>query len=161
MVIGAALISGPSSLIEPSSAETMAEVFSTIQSRIGWSCVLEMITCESSPRNTSAAWRLAAEADDEGGSWMPSVMELLVWGERHAILRAVRLCHKGSAPALESPRASAYTAAPIHLSRSRDSMSTALSSRYKNLQVEARGPVTVLSIHRPDVLNALNRETLG
>jgi enoyl-CoA hydratase len=40
-------------------------------------------------------------------------------------------------------------------------MSTALSSRYKNLQVEGRGPITVLSIHRPDVLNALNRETLG
>jgi enoyl-CoA hydratase len=40
-------------------------------------------------------------------------------------------------------------------------MSTALSSRYKNLQIERRGPVTVLSIHRPDMLNALNRETLG
>jgi enoyl-CoA hydratase len=40
-------------------------------------------------------------------------------------------------------------------------MSIAVSNRYKNLLVEGRGPVTVLSIHRPDVLNALNRETLG
>jgi enoyl-CoA hydratase len=40
-------------------------------------------------------------------------------------------------------------------------MSTIVSSAYKNLLVESRGSVTVLSIHRPDVLNALNRETLA
>jgi len=40
-------------------------------------------------------------------------------------------------------------------------MTTTASTSYKNLQVESRGPVTVLSVHRPEVLNALNRETLG
>jgi enoyl-CoA hydratase len=40
-------------------------------------------------------------------------------------------------------------------------MTATVSTPYKNLQVETRGPVTVLSIHRPEVLNALNRETLG
>src|SRR5262245_54490972 len=40
-------------------------------------------------------------------------------------------------------------------------MSTALGSTSRNLLVESRGPVTVLSINRPAVLNALNRETLG
>jgi enoyl-CoA hydratase len=40
-------------------------------------------------------------------------------------------------------------------------MTTTVSSAYKNLLVERRGPVTVLSIHRPEVLNALNRDTLG
>jgi enoyl-CoA hydratase len=40
-------------------------------------------------------------------------------------------------------------------------MTTTVSTPYKNLQVETRGPVTVLSVHRPEVLNALNRETLG
>jgi len=32
---------------------------------------------------------------------------------------------------------------------------------YKNLVIERRGPVGVLRIHRPEVLNALNRETLA
>jgi enoyl-CoA hydratase len=40
-------------------------------------------------------------------------------------------------------------------------MSTALDTSYKNLLVEQRGPVTILMINRPAVLNALNRETLG
>ena len=40
-------------------------------------------------------------------------------------------------------------------------MTTTLSSGYKNLQVERRDALTVLRIHRPEVLNALNRETLG
>jgi len=40
-------------------------------------------------------------------------------------------------------------------------MTTTMSTPYKNLTTESRGPVSVLSIHRPDVLNALNRETLG
>ena len=40
-------------------------------------------------------------------------------------------------------------------------MTTTISTPYKNLLVESRGPVTVLSIHRPEVLNALNRETLS
>jgi enoyl-CoA hydratase len=40
-------------------------------------------------------------------------------------------------------------------------MATTLSASYKNLLVESRGPITVLRIHRPDVLNALNRETLS
>ncbi|OGF14272.1 MAG: hypothetical protein A2W00_03845 [Candidatus Eisenbacteria bacterium RBG_16_71_46] len=35
------------------------------------------------------------------------------------------------------------------------------SLTFRNLLVEARGPVTVLSVNRPGVLNALNRETLG
>ena len=40
-------------------------------------------------------------------------------------------------------------------------MNTTATSTYKNLRIEHRGAVTVLSVHRPDVLNALNRETLG
>jgi enoyl-CoA hydratase len=40
-------------------------------------------------------------------------------------------------------------------------MTTATQAPYRNLRVEARGAVTVLTIHRPDVLNALNRETLS
>ena len=40
-------------------------------------------------------------------------------------------------------------------------MSTALDATYKNLRVESRGPITVMFINRPDVLNALNRETLA
>jgi enoyl-CoA hydratase len=40
-------------------------------------------------------------------------------------------------------------------------MTATLQARYQNLQIESRGPVTVLRVHRPDVLNALNRETLG
>jgi len=32
---------------------------------------------------------------------------------------------------------------------------------YRHLRVENRGAVTVLAVHRPDVLNALNRDTLG
>lgn len=39
-------------------------------------------------------------------------------------------------------------------------MTTAVDLTYQNLLVEARGPVTVLRIHRPEVLNALNRQTL-
>jgi enoyl-CoA hydratase len=40
-------------------------------------------------------------------------------------------------------------------------MTSTMSSTFKNLLVERRGAVTLASIHRPDVLNALNRETLG
>jgi enoyl-CoA hydratase len=40
-------------------------------------------------------------------------------------------------------------------------MTMTLQSSYKNLLIEARGPITVLRVHRPEVLNALNRETLG
>ena len=40
-------------------------------------------------------------------------------------------------------------------------MTTTMTTAYKNLLVESRGPVTVLNVHRPEVLNALNRETLG
>ena len=32
---------------------------------------------------------------------------------------------------------------------------------HKNVRIEQRGAVTILTVHRPDVLNALNRETLG
>jgi len=39
-------------------------------------------------------------------------------------------------------------------------MSTTVGHDYKNLQVERRQAITVLTIHRPEVLNALNRETL-
>jgi len=39
-------------------------------------------------------------------------------------------------------------------------MATTLISDYKNLLVEQRDAVTVLAVHRPEVLNALNRETL-
>jgi enoyl-CoA hydratase len=40
-------------------------------------------------------------------------------------------------------------------------MPTATFPGYRNLQVERRDAVTILFVHRPDVLNALNRETLG
>ncbi|HYM81505.1 MAG TPA: enoyl-CoA hydratase-related protein [Candidatus Limnocylindria bacterium] len=40
-------------------------------------------------------------------------------------------------------------------------MTTTVGSTYRNLRLEMRGAVAVLSVHRPDVLNALNRETLG
>ncbi len=38
---------------------------------------------------------------------------------------------------------------------------TTTTETYKFLRLEARGAVTVLYVHRPDVLNALNRETLA
>jgi enoyl-CoA hydratase len=40
-------------------------------------------------------------------------------------------------------------------------MTTALAGRYRNLVVESRGPVMILAVHRPEVRNALNRETLS
>ena len=40
-------------------------------------------------------------------------------------------------------------------------MTPTLTQTYRNLLVDRHGPVTVLAINRPDVLNALNRETLG
>jgi enoyl-CoA hydratase len=40
-------------------------------------------------------------------------------------------------------------------------MPTATFPGYRNLLVERRDAVTILFVHRPDVLNALNRETLG
>ena len=40
-------------------------------------------------------------------------------------------------------------------------MTTTLTSGYRNLQVERRDALTVLTIHRPEVLNALNRDTLS
>jgi len=40
-------------------------------------------------------------------------------------------------------------------------METAILPTYANIQVERREAVTILSVHRPDVLNALNRATLG
>ena len=40
-------------------------------------------------------------------------------------------------------------------------MTVAMSSTWRNLAVERRGAVTVLTVNRPDVLNALNRDTLG
>jgi enoyl-CoA hydratase len=40
-------------------------------------------------------------------------------------------------------------------------MSATTISAYRNLSIERREAVTVLSINRPEVLNALNRETLG
>ena len=39
--------------------------------------------------------------------------------------------------------------------------STTTTSTWRNLSIERRGPVTVLFVNRPDVLNALNRETLA
>jgi enoyl-CoA hydratase len=38
---------------------------------------------------------------------------------------------------------------------------TTTTAAYRNLQIEQRGAVTVLTVNRPDVLNALNRETLA
>src|SRR6185503_19460717 len=43
----------------------------------------------------------------------------------------------------------------------RGAMTSATTTSYRNLLIEARGAVTVLRVHRPEVLNALNRETLG
>jgi enoyl-CoA hydratase len=40
-------------------------------------------------------------------------------------------------------------------------MTLATPAAYRNLLVERRGPVTILTVHRPDVMNALNRETLA
>ena len=40
-------------------------------------------------------------------------------------------------------------------------MDTATLPAYKNLRVERRDAVTILFVHRPEVLNALNRETLA
>ncbi len=40
-------------------------------------------------------------------------------------------------------------------------MTLSAESAYRNLVLERRGAVTVLTVHRPDVLNALNRDTLG
>ncbi len=40
-------------------------------------------------------------------------------------------------------------------------MSLSTAGRYKNVVIERRGAVTVMMVHRPDVLNALNRETLA
>jgi enoyl-CoA hydratase len=40
-------------------------------------------------------------------------------------------------------------------------MTTGLSATYRNLQLDRRERVTVLRVQRPEVLNALNRETLG
>ena len=40
-------------------------------------------------------------------------------------------------------------------------MTHSVTSAYRNLVVERRGNVTVLTLHRPEVLNALNRDTLG
>ena len=38
---------------------------------------------------------------------------------------------------------------------------TTTTMSYRNLLIESTGGVTVLRVHRPEVLNALNRETLG
>ncbi len=38
---------------------------------------------------------------------------------------------------------------------------TTTTTTYRNILVEKRGAVTLLSVHRPDKLNAINRETLG
>jgi enoyl-CoA hydratase len=40
-------------------------------------------------------------------------------------------------------------------------MTTSTTAPYRNLLVERSGAITVLIVHRPDVLNALNRETLS
>lgn len=40
-------------------------------------------------------------------------------------------------------------------------MTTPVLKAYENLLIERTGAVTVLKVHRPDVLNALNRETLA
>src|SRR5258708_9152477 len=39
-------------------------------------------------------------------------------------------------------------------------MTAATTSAFRHLQVERRGPVTILSVHRPQVLNAIHRESL-
>ena len=40
-------------------------------------------------------------------------------------------------------------------------MTTEITKTYENLLIERTGAITVLKVHRPDVLNALNRETLA
>ncbi len=40
-------------------------------------------------------------------------------------------------------------------------MTTDITKTFKNLLIERTGAITVLKVHRPDVLNALNRETLA
>jgi enoyl-CoA hydratase len=40
-------------------------------------------------------------------------------------------------------------------------MTSTTTTAYRNLLIETRDAVTVLTVNRPDVLNALNRETLG
>jgi enoyl-CoA hydratase len=42
-----------------------------------------------------------------------------------------------------------------------DAMTTSATETYRNLLIERREGVILLSINRPEVLNALNRETLG
>ena len=40
-------------------------------------------------------------------------------------------------------------------------MTASTATAYRFLKIEHRGPVTVLFVHRPDVLNALNHDTLA
>jgi enoyl-CoA hydratase len=40
-------------------------------------------------------------------------------------------------------------------------MTASATASYRFLKVERRGPVTVMTVHRPDVHNALNRDTLA
>ncbi len=50
---------------------------------------------------------------------------------------------------------------PLTLDPDMNAMSSIATTTYRNLLVERRAAITIVTINRPEVMNALNRETLG